>query len=52
MDITHDILNKTKPLDTNLEPRISNLANGILNLKCNNSVLVQKNLFSLYSNFI
>ena len=52
MGITHDILNKIKPFDTNLEPRISNLANGILNLKCNNSVLVQKIFFSLYSNFI
>ena len=31
---------------------MSNLANGGVNLKFNNSVLVQKSVSSLYSNFI
>ena len=31
---------------------MSNLANSRVNLKFNNSVLVQKSFFSLYSNFI
>ena len=42
---------KAKPFDTNFEPTMSNLDNGVI-LKFNNSVLVQKNLSSLYSNFI
>ena len=32
---------KIKPFDTNLEPTMSNLANGRVNLKFNNSVLEQ-----------
>ena len=43
---------KIKPFDTGLEPTMSNLANGRVNLKFNNSVLVQKSVSSLYSNFI
>ena len=43
---------KIKPLDANLEPTTSNLDNGRVILKFNNSVFVQKNSFSLYSNFI
>ena len=44
---------KIKPFDTNLEPTMSNLANGRVNLKFNNFVLVQKRFFfSVYSNFI
>ena len=44
---------KLKPCDTNLEPTMmSNLANGRVNLKYNNSVLVQKSSSSLYSNFV
>ena len=44
---------KIKPLDTNLELTMSNLANGRVILKFNNFVLVQKNSSSLlYSNFI
>ena len=43
---------KIKPFDTNLEPTMPDLANARVNLKFNNSVLVQKNLSSLYSNFI
>ena len=35
---------KNKPFDTNLEPTMSTLANGRINLKFNNCVLVQKNL--------
>ena len=31
---------KIKPFDTNIEPIMSNLANGRVNLKFNNSVLV------------
>ena len=34
-----------KPFDTNFEPTMSNLANGRVILKFNNSVLVQKKLF-------
>ena len=41
-----------KPCGTSLEPKMSNLANGRVNLKFNNSVLVQKSFPSLYSNFI
>ena len=42
---------KTKPFDSGLEPTMSNLANGKVNLKSNNSVLVQESFYSLYSNF-
>ena len=41
---------KIKPFDTNLEPSMSNLANARVNLKFDNSVIVQKKFFSLYSN--
>ena len=41
-----------KPFHTNLEPPMSNLANGRLVLKFNNSVLVQKHFAPLYSNII
>ena len=41
-----------KPFDTYLEPTMSNLANGRVILKFNNSVLLQKDFSSLYSNFI
>ena len=40
-----------KPFDANLGPTMTNLANGKVILKFNNSLLVQKNS-SLYSNFI
>ena len=43
---------KIKPFDTNLEPTMSNLANGRVILKFNSSVLVQKISYSLHSNFI
>ena len=43
---------KIKPFNTGLELTMSNLANGRVNLKINNSVLVQKRFSSLYSNFI
>ena len=43
---------KTKPFDTGLATKMSNLASGRVNLKTNNSVLVQKRFSSLYSNFI
>ena len=43
---------RIKPFDTNLEPTMSNLADDRLKLKFNYSVLVQKSLSSLYSNFI
>ena len=43
---------KLKPFDTNLEPTMSNLANGRVILKYNNSVLVQKIFSSLCSDFI
>ena len=42
---------KIKPFDTGLESLMSNLANDRVNLKFNNSVLVQKSFSSLYSNF-
>ena len=41
-----------KPFDINLEATISNLANGRVNSKFNNFVLVQKSFSSSYSNFI
>ena len=41
---------KIKPFDTNLEPSMSNLANARVNLKFDNSVIVQNKFFSLYSN--
>ena len=41
-----------EPFNTNLQPTMSNLANGRVILKSNNSVLVQKSFFSYYSNFI
>ena len=43
---------KIKPFDTNLEPTMSNLANGRVTLKFNNSVLVPKIFSFLYRNFI
>ena len=43
---------KIKLFDTNLEPNMSNLAEGKAILKFKNSVLVQKTFSSLYSNFI
>ena len=43
---------KIKLFDTNLEPTMSNLANGRVTLKFNNSVLVQKSPSLLYCNFI
>ena len=43
---------RIQPFDTNLEPTISNLVNGRVILKFNNSVLMQKNFSSSYSNFI
>ena len=43
---------KNKPFDTSLEPRMSNLVNGRVILKFNNSVLVHKSSSSLYSSFI
>ena len=42
---------KIKPFDTGLESLMSNLANDRVNLKFNNSVLVQKSFSSLCSNF-
>ena len=39
------ISNHIKSFDTNLEPAMSNLANGIVILNFNNSVVVQKFLF-------
>ena len=36
---------RIKPLDTNLEPTMANLANGRVNLKFNNPVSVQKKFF-------
>ena len=41
-----------KQFDNNLEPTMSNLANGRVIFKYNNPVLVQKSSSSLYSNFI
>ena len=43
---------KMKSFDTNLELTMSNLTNGTVTLKFNNSVLVQKHFSTLYSNFI
>ena len=43
---------KIKPFDTNLKPVMSNLSNGRVILKFNNSVLMQKIYCLLYSNFI
>ena len=43
---------KIKPFDINLEPTMSNLANGQVILKFNNSILVQKSCSAFYSNFI
>ena len=43
---------KIKLFDTNLELTMSNLVNGKVILKLNNSSLVQKKISSLYSNFI
>ena len=50
---------KIKPVDINLAPTISNLANGRVSLKFSNSVLVQKILphyivilFSIYTWFM
>ena len=43
---------RIKPFNNNLELIISNLANGRRILKLISSVLVQRNSFSLYSNFI
>ena len=42
---------KIKPFDTNLEPTMSNLANGRINLKFKTSVLKLKRFSSLYSDF-
>ena len=42
----------TKPFDTNLKTTMSNLANGRVILKFNNSVLLQKKFSLWYSNFI
>ena len=38
-----------KPFDTNLKPTMSNLVNGRVILKINNSGLVQKGFSSLHS---
>ena len=43
---------KSKLSDTTLEPTISNLAIGKVNLKLKNFILVQNKSFSLYSNSI
>ena len=43
---------KIKPFDAHLVPTMTNLGNGKLSLKFNDSVLVQKGSSSLYSNFI
>ena len=45
-------LKKPKPFNTDIEPTISNLAKGRVILNFNNSVLRQKNSFSLYRSFI
>ena len=47
--ISSEIIN---PLDTNLEPTMSNLASGRLILKFNNSVIVQKNFSMLLNLYI
>ena len=49
---TRILTEKIKSFDTGLEPAMSILANGRVNLKFNNSVLVQKSVSSLYSNVI
>ena len=41
---------KIKPFATGLEVTISNLATGRVNIRFNNSVLVQESFYSLYSN--
>ena len=46
------LFKKIKPFDTGLKTTMSNLANGRVDLKFINSVLVQKRFSSLYSNFI
>ena len=43
---------KIKAFDAGLEPAMSNLANSRLDLKFNNTVLVQKSFSPLYCNFI
>ena len=43
---------QNKPIDINLSPTRTNLANGRVTIKFNNSVLVQTNSFSLYSTCI
>ena len=43
---------KIKPFGTNLEPAVSNLNNGRVILKFNNSVYVRKTCSSFYSKFI
>ena len=43
---------KIKPFDANLAPTMTDLPNGKVSLKLDNSVLVQKNSSSLSSNFI
>ena len=43
---------KTKQVNTDLEPTMSNLPNGKVSLKFNNSFLVQRSVSSWYSNFI
>ena len=47
--ILSEIIN---PLDTNLEPTMSNLTNGKLILKFNNSVIVQKKISMLLNLYI
>ena len=43
---------KIKLFDTNFAATMTNLANGTVSLKFNNSALVQKNSSSLHSNLI
>ena len=43
---------KGKPFDFSLASTMSCLANSEVSMKFNNSVLVQQNYSSLYSNFI
>ena len=45
-------LENIKSFDTNLKPTMSNVTNGRVMLRFNNSVLVQKRSSSTYSNFI
>ena len=45
-------LENIKSFDTNLKPTMSNVTNGRVMLRFNNSVLVQKRSSSLYSNCI